>query len=149
MKSMFVVAFALLVAAQANSVAQEKEAKTVRVIVFSPQVPGTDAGKIAKAIKTGAFTEIAVDEPKSTPVKLKKTAGTGEKPTLETYQRQKISVSLPTKGEKYIIGDVYFPMSMTKGFKLTKFVERGTFTGKMGDLMSHHYIIYEATIIRP
>ena len=147
MKSMFVVACALLVAAQANSSAQDKDAKTVRVIVLVPQVPGTNAGKVAKAIKTGAFTEIDVAEAKSTAVKLTDVmGGKGEKPALETYQRQKIAVV--TKGEKYTNEDVWFPATMTKGVQLTKFVEKGKFQGKMGSTISHHYVIYEATIVR-
>lgn len=148
MKSMFVVACVCLVAAQATSALQDKEAKTVRVIVFSPQLPATAEGKVAKTIKNGSFTEIEVVEAKPTPVKLTDvSAGKKEKPTQETYHRQKISVS--TNKEQYSNVDAYFATPMTKGFKLTNFVERGTFTGKMHTLMSHHYIIYEATIVRP
>ena len=148
MKCMWVMACALLLAAQANSALQEKEEKTVRVIVFSPQLPGTAEGKIAKAIKDGTFTAIEIVEAKSTPVKLTDvSAGKNEKPIQETYYRQKISVS--TKKEQYHNSDVFFSTTMTKGYKLTNFVERGRFSGKMGTAMSHHYVIYEATIVRP
>ncbi|MBI3821294.1 MAG: hypothetical protein HY289_01295, partial [Planctomycetes bacterium] len=136
-------ACAFVVATQATSGLQEKEPKTVRVIVFSPQVPGTADGKVAKLIKNGTFTAIEVVEAKATAVKVTDiTAGKKEKPTQETYQRQKISVT--ANKEAYNNVDVFFATPMTKGFKLTNFVERGTFTGKLHTLMAHHYIIYEA-----
>jgi hypothetical protein len=148
MRDMFVIACALCVAFQGTSLAQNKDAKTVRVIVFAPQLPGTNEGSVAKAIKNGTFTAVEVIDAKSTPVKVSDIkSGKKEKPMQEAYHRQKISVT--TKGEQYTNVDVFFAMSMTKGFKLNNFVERGSFTGKMETLMSHHYIIYEATIIRP
>jgi hypothetical protein len=143
MKGAFPFACAVLIVAQVQALADDKEPKKVQVLVQSLLPPGT----LASDLKSGKkVTEVEIKDGEATKITLSDvTKGKDEMPKEGTYHQQKIIVH---KGTKYATHDAYLSIPLPKGTKLKDFTYQGTFTGKIGG-ETHKFTFFEATPLKP
>lgn len=143
MRSTFLFAGAILLAAQVLAWADDKEPKKVQVLVQSWLLPGT----LATDLKAGKkVTAVEVKNSEATKVNLSEIAkGKDAMPKEGTYHQQKIIVH---KANKYATHDAYFSAPLPKGTTLKDFTYQGTFTGKIGD-ETHKFTFFEVTPVKP